>query len=450
MTLTISRILHAGFLFEDKFTKIIFDPIFENPFSRNCFAFPEVTFNHEKIKNLKIDAVFISHYHDDHLSLESLNSLSKTTPIYIFCIFPELIELVKSLGFLNVKPIILRQPIQIGEMTIIPLPALDAEVDCIFHIKAYDYNILNVVDSWIDPEVFEELLLTKWDLILWPFQTMRELEALSPLRAEASDCKIPIELIRQLQRLGPKKLVPSSCQFKFEKWSWLNQFYFPISYSKFSEQILQILPLTKVLRMDPSVSVVLSNDSLARGENLDWVKCETTEIVDYTYEVNSKVPSTAEVAKNFESLSSQACEFVKNYCLQGLSKASLSLVDLEESYFNKKRVWQLNTYNNLGEVIEYFYSVQGTKIDLLKKRPLQKVEWLTEISEARLNSALTAGESLSSLYIRINDICFDAQTEVEIQSADLFHDPLIRCLYEGKVGLYQKAQLKKISAEFSI
>ena len=79
--LKISRILHAGYLFECSDVSIAFDPIFENPFSKNCYAYPNVQFNHEKIRNLRLDAVFISHYHDDHCSLESLVLLSKETPI---------------------------------------------------------------------------------------------------------------------------------------------------------------------------------------------------------------------------------------------------------------------------------------------------------------------------------------------------------------------------------
>ena len=36
--LTISRILHAGYVFECDGSRIAFDTIFENPFSRNCHA----------------------------------------------------------------------------------------------------------------------------------------------------------------------------------------------------------------------------------------------------------------------------------------------------------------------------------------------------------------------------------------------------------------------------
>ena len=86
----IARVLHAGYLFSVGNTRILFDPIFENPFSRNCHAFPNVEFDHQQIKNLKVDAVFISHFHDDHCSFESLNLLDRSIPIFMFCIFDEM------------------------------------------------------------------------------------------------------------------------------------------------------------------------------------------------------------------------------------------------------------------------------------------------------------------------------------------------------------------------
>ena len=54
MPLTISRILHAGYVFECEGRLIAFDPIFENPFSRNCHAFPEVRFDHARIRQVKL------------------------------------------------------------------------------------------------------------------------------------------------------------------------------------------------------------------------------------------------------------------------------------------------------------------------------------------------------------------------------------------------------------
>ena len=92
----------------------------------------------------------------------------------MFCQFEELFSLINELGFTEVHSLKLNSTITVGNIEVITHRALDADVDSIFHIKAAGLNILNVVDSWIDPETLELLTQTKsWDLILWPFQTMR-------------------------------------------------------------------------------------------------------------------------------------------------------------------------------------------------------------------------------------------------------------------------------------
>ncbi|MGE3760530.1 MAG: MBL fold metallo-hydrolase, partial [Pseudobdellovibrionaceae bacterium] len=296
----ISRILHAGYIFQSGDTQIAFDPIFENPFSRNCFAFPNVEFDHRKIRDLKLDAVFISHYHDDHCSLESLNLLDRQTPIYIYCLFDELFAWIRQLGFKKVYSLKLNSSIVVGEFEITPRRALDADVDSLFHIKAAGLDVLNVVDSWIDLETLDLLKQTSWDLILWPFQTMREIEVLSPSRFSRVPEGIPPEWIEQLKELKPKNIVPSSCQFIHESWSWYNQALFPISYIAFAEEVEEVLPETKIIRLDPSLSICLSKNFWERSASLDWIFPIGNQDVDYDYQMDFTPQPISEIAKHFD------------------------------------------------------------------------------------------------------------------------------------------------------
>jgi hypothetical protein len=65
---------------------------------------------------------------------------------------------------------------------------------------------------------------------------------------------------------------------------------------------------------------------------------------------------------------------------------------------------------------------------------------------SKLYAALELGESLTSMYMRINDAVFDHDTENDIESADVVDDPLIRCLFNDVVGAYQAAQLRRLKA----
>lgn len=419
MSIQVSRLLHAGYLLKSKEATLLFDPIFENPFSVNCYAYPSIEFDLTKVQNLKPDAVFISHYHDDHCSLKSLDLLPKSTPIYLFCIYEELFQWIRKLGFSNVYSLQLNSTIQIKDFSITVRPALDRDTDSVFHIESQGLNILNVVDSWIDDDTLKRIAKTKWDLILWPFQTMREVEVLIPEEAEKPVRTLPPEWLDQLKTLNPRIVVPSSCQFIQEEWSWQREFYFPISYQQFANEMELLLPDTKVLRINPGESYLLSEQGIEPIARIDWIKPKGDQNVEYDINEKLKIPTTAEVASHFPALSESETTFVYNYCENELLKKYL-----QSTY--AAAVWCLKIYNHQGFLKEFFYSKDNSRKD---------PDWITEISIAKLYSALTSGESLSSLYLRI---------ALKPQSSDPMEDPLIEALYSGIFGSYQRSQLNQL------
>ena len=446
MSLRISRILHAGYVFECEGTQIAFDTIFENPFSRNCHAFPDVRFDLEQIRQLTFDAVFISHFHDDHCSLESLALLDRATPLYIYCLFDELFAMVRELGFSNVTALKINAPVSIGPFEVIPREALDAEVDSMFHIKAEGLNILNVVDSWIDPEALPELAShAPWDMVLWPFQTMREIEVLSPSRAAAVAPQLPEDWIDQLRLLKPRYVVPSSCQFLQEPWSWYNHAFFPITYLQFQHEIEAALPDTKVVRLNPSVSVLLDATSLHAAAPLPWVVPVGEQDVDYRYQAGTTPPPTALIATRFAPLTPEQSARVDDFCRAGLLEKYREMELPEDSYFETPRVWRLSVYDHAGAGAEFHYRVEGDAIAPLPE-PEAPLAWTTEIPAAKLYAALELGESLTSMYMRINDVVFDDAIEAEVAAAEVVDDPLIRCLFNDVFGAYQAAQLRRLQA----
>ena len=445
MSLKISRILHAGYVFECDHTQIAFDPIFENPFSQNCFAFPNVKFDHEQIRNIHFAAVFISHFHDDHCSLESLDLLDRQTPIYIYCIFEELFSLIRELGFVHVHSIKIDVPIKVDSFEVIARRALDSDVDSLFQIKASELNVLNVVDSWIDDSTLTELVAEgPWDMILWPFQTMREIEVLAPTRASIAPKEIPHEWLEQLKKLNPRYVVPSSCQFKQESWSWHQQAFFPITYKQFQKEIEATLPGSEVVRLNPSVSVILNKTSLRESSCLSWVQPLGEQDVDYEYRENLIPPSTSEIARQFASLTLEQSKRVYEYCTTGLLEKYRSLDAPLDIFFKKPRLWRLSVYDHLGDRVDFHYHLQDADITLVKEVP-QSLSWSTEVPLAKFYAALENGESLTSMYVRINDNIFAPEIESEISDADIVDDPLIRCLFtQVAFGAYQSSQLKRI------
>jgi hypothetical protein len=441
----ISRILHAGYVFETEGTQIAFDPIFENPFSRNCHAFPDVRFDPAQIRQLDFAAVFISHFHDDHCSLESLDLLDRVTPVYIYCLFEELFAMVRELGFEHVHPLTINQPVKVGQFEVIPREALDSDVDSMFHVSAGGVNVLNVVDAWIDPDALELLAgFAPWDMVLWPFQTMREIDVLSPSRATAAPATLPAEWFEQLAVLAPRYVVPSSCQFVQEPWSWYNHAFFPVTYRQFEQEIEAALPGTRVARLDPSVSVVLDKQAMTPATPLPWVIPVGEQDVDYVYRPGLAPMSTADIAGRFPPLTLEQAARVNAFCRQGLLEKYAEMELPPDSYFEQARIWRLAVHDHAGQASVFHYRVEGDTIALLNGEE-GALSWTTEIPAAKVYAALELGESLTSMYIRINDAVFDAASEADLMDADIVDDPLIRCLFnDAAFGAYQAAQLRRL------
>ncbi|WP_306392448.1 MBL fold metallo-hydrolase [Telluria beijingensis] len=443
--LTISRILHAGYVFACEGSRIAFDPVFENPFSRNCHAFPDVRFDLDAIRKQHFDAVFISHFHDDHCSLDSLDLLDRATPIYLYCQFEALFDMLRQLGFTHVHALELDRRIDIGPFGVTPREAMDVEVDSMFQVRAAGVNVLNVVDSWIDEATLAKLVAQgPWDMVLWPFQTMRELEVLAPSRHACAPPGLPEEWIAQLQALAPRTVVPSSCQFVQEPWSWYNRAFFPISYARFSQEVGAALPQALVMRLDPGVSVHLDAGGLQPAPPLPWVIPVGDQDVDYVYEGNAAPPPTADIARHFAPLTPEEQARVTDYCLHGLVE-TYGAIEAGSDYFDRPRIWRLSLFDHAGQACHYHYRLDGERAALVDAGA-GPLGWTTEVPATKLHAALALGESLTSMYVRINDATFDAQTDRALQDADVVDDPLVRCLFGDTFGAYQAAQLRRLLA----
>jgi hypothetical protein len=264
---------------------------------------------------------------------------------------------------------------------------------------------------------------------------MREIEVLAPALAAPADRHPPAELMEQLQQLKPLAVVPGSCQFVQESWSWQRFVYFPISYAQFSADVKEKLPATEVVRMNPGESFLLSEEGLEKSGRLKWIRPVGEQNVDYFYDPATRPASTAEIAGHFPEITPDA---VLEFCRLALPERWQEVGTCEEPYFQKPLVWELRLYKKNGEFKTLFYKLDGNRISLLESAAAP--DWRTELPFFKLQEAVFNGESLSSLYLRINE----GLDPGLFRDVDIMQDPLLRVLYAGKFAAYQKAQLKKI------
>jgi hypothetical protein len=167
--------------------------------------------------------------------------------------------------------------------------------------------------------------------------------------------------------------------------------------------------------------------------------------VDYAYDPLAVPPSTGEIARRFPALDAAQAERVTAYCRTGLLARYRAMELPEDSYFEQPRTWRLSVFDHEGSCTHWHYRIEGEAIEPVagEAAPLS---WTTEIPAAKLYAALELGESLTSMYMRINDLRFDEASERELETAELVDDPLIRCLFNDAFGAYQAAQLRRLKA----
>ena len=463
MPLQMHRILHAGYLLECEGTRLLFDPVFETPFSVNCHPWPPVRFDAARIRDLQVDAVFISHYHDDHCSLASLDLLPRDTPIHLYCHDTALHDLIRALGFRSVHALHTDIAVTTGPFITTPVRALEEEVDCLLRIQVEGLNILNVVDAWIDDDTLDVLEAQgPWDLVIWPFQTLRECAVLCPSRSIAHDGSLPPEWLDQLSRLQPAAVIPGACQFIHEPWSWWRHAYFPVSKARFMREIQEILPSACLLDMTPGAGVMLDKQGIESVDALPWVIPDGPQLVDYHYDPDAPVPSTAAIAARMHALNKEARLRLLDWCRETLPLRFAALA-CGEDWFDTPRHWYLLLWHADGsaDVLRYLIVAQALTFVSHQAWPAceppdanspitvpspiaEEADWFTELPATRLAGAVESGETLSSLYIRINDRPMPEETERALEMLDILEDPLLRSLYEDDPFGYQRAQLTRL------
>lgn len=228
-----------------------------------------------------------------------------------------------------------------------------------------------------------------------------------------------------------------------EPWSWYNRAFFPITYAQFTREVQAALPAAQVVRLDPSVSVRLDADGLHPAAPLAWVIPVGGQDVDYDYQGNAAPPPTGDIARHFAALTATQMQRVLDYCLSELPQ-KYGAVEASSDYFDTPRTWRLSLFDHHGEVTRFHYRLAEDAATLVDGADAVPLGWSTELPAAKLYGALEQGESLTTMYMRINAETFDADTERDLADADVVDDPLIRCLFSDTFGAYQAAQLRRL------
>lgn len=92
---------HASILINLNSKKYLFDPVLAKPPHLGSWLFfPEMVIDR---RLLEVDAVFVSHQHQDHYDIDFLKMLPKTTPIYIVSGRPQFSSMLENEGIKHIE-----------------------------------------------------------------------------------------------------------------------------------------------------------------------------------------------------------------------------------------------------------------------------------------------------------------------------------------------------------
>ncbi len=147
MALSIDHFGHTSFRLCTKSFDVLIDPILV----RLDFTFPRPGCPEWLIKDhTRLAAVFISHEHDDHLHPPSLLGLPPDVPVYLYGESGQAPDLLSDLGFIDVRPLVVGQPVELGEGVVVHAlpaePSAEGTEQCCFLVESPDALILDAVD----------------------------------------------------------------------------------------------------------------------------------------------------------------------------------------------------------------------------------------------------------------------------------------------------------------
>lgn len=290
----VHHISHACHILESSRTRIIFDPVFFEISKTGYKLFPQARVNAKKIAAQEFDAIFISHFHEDHFCLRSLKLFDRKTPVYFFGPLDSELHYLTALGFQNVNRLQLGSKYRIHEMTVECIDNLESQIECGFLTRTKDCQILNLVDCAFSEKHIKEINKKgPFDLVFFPYQELNQ-ESLCGGDFGASFDRFRYqERVNHASLLKTRLLVPGSCQIQYRKSTWRNYRAFPITPGQFIEDFKALQPKINTRELLPGDTVHFQRKKTSFGKSPLLVQTSKTKRKSYQHKPQLRVPSLA-------------------------------------------------------------------------------------------------------------------------------------------------------------
>gem|GEM_PF-2478638 len=252
--LKVSRVAHAGIVVETPNVRCLMDPILKTKFMGGCLElWPKAKFRYKNLKTQGFDLLIISHEHEDHFDLPSLDLIDRAAKVVYPKGSPWVESCLKRMGFKDFHPLAPYEKLKYRDLSIMATPSEVPfpEMGVIFKYKKT--CVWNLVDSVITRANVKQTIsrFGKPSLVLSPFQPVIEIE----IGQDALGAPFPIadyrHILNVIKWIQPTYLIPSAFGYKNRINNWLNQRQFPMVERQFSKDVEKMSRSTRVISMRP-------------------------------------------------------------------------------------------------------------------------------------------------------------------------------------------------------
>jgi UDP-MurNAc hydroxylase len=262
ITMRATLVGHACWLFETTAGCFLTDPVLCDPFEEGTVtSCPRREVRVDQLPALQ--GIIISHRHLDHFDLPSLVALDRRVPV--FCpADPFLLYGLQRLGFRDVHRLEPFVPQQLSGLQLLPTPSLNREVLEYGMVLQDDTgSIFNQVDTFLAADTMQRLQREVGQLDVHLAMYASQNFHLFESRREQTAAMHGVNL-HTACRLAARCIVPAAAGFRFtDDLAWLNRHVFPISPTRFVDDLRQLNPALRTAELHPGDVLVVEPGTIA-------------------------------------------------------------------------------------------------------------------------------------------------------------------------------------------
>ncbi len=355
---------HACLLIQSRDTTILTDPVwFDYLWEEINVLCPSIVLEKNKIP--PVDVLNLSHRHQDHFDVRTLAYLLQDNGVLkpdVTILAPDddlLLEVIRELGFKNIKVVANFETIKIRDVEITPTPsgnqestAQDTFPEHGLLVNDGEVTLWNQVDSLVNPDTIERInqMYGGVDLAHGRFVPLLEgnFSYNKPFNLPFNEYCTFLNMVKALK---PRFIVPGSAAFRYrDEFSFLNRYSFPTTQDQYLRDLQAFCPEVPAGKFNPGdVAHISKNEVRIENQSSPFVRVledDSDKVIFKPVMEVAPLRTRTDDPKKHEEEMVRVRDFIENRLLEIILKS-----ELLEAWQHWKVVYQLEVFGQEGSEI---------------------------------------------------------------------------------------------------